>query len=281
MARSQAHAEADRGQLIDYEGMRYAPENELGVVFLFSKLARRLGFVEIDRIQPHFPDCWAYRKVGDRVRRTWIEFEFRSRGFETHLRQRHLRRIKPKRGVVVCWDHDWPECEKYAEVIPLRQELNCGRQVWTQNTRPRYQEWLDYAPRKHRQRWSWTVAKSARPGDLLLMYRAGTRTQARKHGADENRLQSIADVFMVCTTPRREPRYKWEADVKQVAKLTQPLRLAQLKADRVLATAPFVRAQMRGKHNVTAYWYRLYDLIVRQNPAEVRRWLRPYAPEKL
>lgn len=267
-----------RSMLIHHEGMRHAPENELGVVFLFSKVARRLGFVEIDRIQPQFPDCWAVRKDGQRVRRVWVEFEYRSRGFETHVRKKQLRGITPKRGYVVCWDHDWPECEKYAEVIPLREELDCGRQVWIQNTRPKYHEALDYAPGRPRADWSWTVAKGARPGDLLLMYRAGTLAEARVRKADPNLLQSIANIFMVRSTPRRDRKFGWKADVTRVASLSEPLRYDQLRSDRVLAKAFFVRRYMFGRSKATAYWYRLYDLIVRQNPG-LRRSLKPFSPE--
>jgi hypothetical protein len=59
--------------------MNYAPENEMGVVFLFSHLARKLGY-EIDLIRPGCPDCVAYRD-GKRVR---IEFEYRSSNFARH-----------------------------------------------------------------------------------------------------------------------------------------------------------------------------------------------------
>lgn len=270
----------ERSLLIHHEGMRHAPENELGVVFLFSKLARRLGFVEVDRIQPQFPDCWAYRNVGGRLRRVWIEFEFKSHSFKTHVKLKQLDRVKPLKGYVVCWDHDWPDCEKHAEVIPLRQELDCGRQVWIQNTRPKYHEALDHAPARHTKGWHWTVAQSARPGDLVLMYRAGTATEARKYKVDENLLQSIANIFVVRTPPVPHKTHGWVADVSRITGLDAPLRYEQMKADRVLGKAPFVRTQMFGQHNASAYWYRIYDLIRKQNP-NVRQVLSVYSPEKL
>jgi hypothetical protein len=110
------------------------------------------------------------------------------------------------------------------------------------------------------------------------MYRAGTKAQARKHDADVDRLQSNANVFMVKTTPVRDPKWGWISDVTSVALLVEPLRYQQLRSDRVLGKAAFVRRQMFGRSNATAYWYRLYDLIVRQNPG-VRKALRPFAPE--
>ena len=67
-----------RSDIIHYEGMQHAPENELGVVFLFGKVHRRLRFTAIDEIKPGFPDCWAWRRLTKGSERTWIEFEFRS-----------------------------------------------------------------------------------------------------------------------------------------------------------------------------------------------------------
>jgi hypothetical protein len=63
--------------------LSYAPRNELGVVFLFAHIAKRLQF-EIEEIRPAFPDCIAYKRTGDREKRVRIEFEFRSSNFRTH-----------------------------------------------------------------------------------------------------------------------------------------------------------------------------------------------------
>jgi hypothetical protein len=267
-----------RSMLIQHEGMRHAPENESGVVFLFSKVARRLGFVEVDRIQPHFPDCWAYRKDGAAVRRVWVEFEFRSRGFRTHVTQGQLHGIRPRRGIIVCWDHDWPECERYAEVIPLRQELGVGRQVWVQSSLPEWHHAIDWAPKRRKKNWKWSVAASARPGDLVLMYRAGSLTAARKEGVDLDALHAIANVFMVKSAPRRSRKHSWQADVTSVARLDSPLPFSQIRCDRVLRNAPFVRMQMFGRNNATTYWYRIYDLILERN-RHLAGILKPFAPE--
>jgi hypothetical protein len=63
--------------------LRYAPVNELGVVFLFAHLAKRWR-LRIDAIQPTFPDCIAYQKIQDGEKRIRIEFEWKSRNFKTH-----------------------------------------------------------------------------------------------------------------------------------------------------------------------------------------------------
>lgn len=270
----------DRSLPIYFEGMRHAPENELGVVFLFSKVAKRLGFSEIDIIQPHFPDCWAYRRTNSGVVRTWIEFEFRSHSFKSHLKD--VKKIKPRKGIVVCWDHDWKECEKYVEVIDLRSYLGWERQVWIQNTKPKYQDGLDEIPKRKTKSWTWTVAPGARPGDLLLMYRAGRVSDARLHEVSEDLLQSISNICVVKSFPLRNKDFGYGAEVAQVAILKNPLRLEQMRKDKVLKSAPFVLRNLFGRSNVTPYWYRLHDLMLKLNPyKDIDKSLKPYSPELL
>jgi hypothetical protein len=226
-------------------------------------VARQFGFVEIDIIQPHFPDCWAFRRTNNGVKRTWIEFEFSSHSFKSHLGQ--LTGLRPKKGVVVCWENDWPPCENYAEVLELRSELGFGRQVWIQNTLPEYHWEIDEAPRRVNKSFSWSVSGRARPGDIVLMYRAGSRASARKYGADEDLLQSIANIYMVRSFPKRHKRFNFMASVTNVALLEYPLRLEQMRKDRVLRQSPFVRRSLIGRNNVTSYWYRFYNLILQLN----------------
>jgi hypothetical protein len=98
--------------------LAHEPVNELGVVFVFGMLARRLGFV-VHRIQPDFPDCEAVREVARGVwQRLRIEFEFESRNF---LRHRHR---KDGCDLIVCWRHNWPECPANLEVLELSKELS-------------------------------------------------------------------------------------------------------------------------------------------------------------
>ena len=93
--------------------MAHEPLNELGVIFAFGVVARRLGFVAL-RFQPGFPDCEAMREVARGVwQRVRIEFEFESRNF-----LRHGHRIEGCDGIV-CWKHNWKECP--LEVIELRK----------------------------------------------------------------------------------------------------------------------------------------------------------------
>ncbi|HEU4417179.1 MAG TPA: hypothetical protein VFT65_20495 [Candidatus Angelobacter sp.] len=93
--------------------MAYEPLNELGVVFAFGAMARRLGFV-VHRLQPGFPDCIAMRDMGrGRWQLVRIEFEYESRNFQKH-RHRHDRC-----DLIVCWRHNWKDCPKGLEVLEL------------------------------------------------------------------------------------------------------------------------------------------------------------------
>ena len=44
--------------------LQYAPENELGVVFMFSQIAKKLQF-RIEKVRAAYPDCIAYRHAGE------------------------------------------------------------------------------------------------------------------------------------------------------------------------------------------------------------------------
>jgi hypothetical protein len=95
--------------------LAHAPVNELGVVFVFGALARRLGFI-VHRLQAGFPDCIAMREMAPgQWQRVRIEFEFESRNF---LRHRHR---ADRCDLIVCWRHNWKECP--LEVVELREEI--------------------------------------------------------------------------------------------------------------------------------------------------------------
>lgn len=256
--------EHERSEPIAIEGVQHAPENEAGVILLFAKLHKKIGFPIIDRIQDRFPDCYAYRRTPNGTRRIWIEFEYRSNAFKKHLRQ--LKGVRPKKGVIVCWHHDWLGCERHAEVIELRTRIGLGRHVWLQSTLPSHQGGLDAAPSMKRNRWSWSVSGRARPGDLVLMWRAGTKAGARRENVDEDLLHSFANIFEVTTRPWRDRRWGWQANVRQLALLRNPLRLGALRADRILSRTPWMKFSLQGRWDVTPYWWRLSELIARLNP---------------
>jgi hypothetical protein len=106
------------GQPIDFRGLRHAPINEQGVVFPFGMVAYELGFI-VESVQAGYPDCEAKRCV-DRKTQRWqrvrIEFEFHSSNFAQHGHE------QAGCDVVVCWEHDWPECP--LEVVELRSLIS-------------------------------------------------------------------------------------------------------------------------------------------------------------
>ncbi|MCR4396311.1 MAG: hypothetical protein NUW07_06215 [Candidatus Saccharicenans sp.] len=112
-------------EVLEGAPLRYAPQNELGVVFLFAHIAKRKGF-RIDEIRPSFPDCIAYRNTGKGEKEIRIEFEYKSRNF---IQQGH----NPKAcDCIVCWEHNWPGVPKNIEVIELKKEFGLGFNVWIQ-----------------------------------------------------------------------------------------------------------------------------------------------------
>lgn len=85
MAKSKNQSDR-RAEVLDDAPLPHAPEKDLGVVFLFACLAKRLEFC-VEQIQPAFSDCVAYRKIGGRERKAPIEFESRSADFRDHCHQ--------------------------------------------------------------------------------------------------------------------------------------------------------------------------------------------------
>jgi hypothetical protein len=103
------------GAPLNFRGLRHAPINELGVVYIFGMVSLELGFI-VEALQSAYPDCEAKRSIGnDRWQRVRIEFEFRSSSFKAH---KH-----PLDGadLIVCWEHDWPDSP--IEVIELRTAI--------------------------------------------------------------------------------------------------------------------------------------------------------------
>ncbi|MGD9719760.1 MAG: homing endonuclease associated repeat-containing protein [Pirellulales bacterium] len=102
------------GAPINFRGLRHAPINEQGVVYLFGIVSHELGLI-VEAVQAGYPDCEAKRCVNakdNRWQRVRIEFEFRSRNFVDHGHN------PAGADLIVCWEHNWPECP--LEVIELR-----------------------------------------------------------------------------------------------------------------------------------------------------------------
>lgn len=245
-------------RLPDGAPLDFAPTNELGVVYLFSHLARRRFGVRVERVGVGYPDCVAY-KDGQRIR---IEFEYRSRNFAVH-------RHNPSAcDWIVCWIHDWPGVPSRLRVIELRKEFGLGFNVWFQPVAGEYGEVLARTKLSD----SWSVPSQAMNGDLLLFYRTAPDSFVR-------------DIFRVSgpvghTRAGWKPGKDWMASIRRVATLAAPLHLTQLRQHPVLKHAGFVRGSMRGRYRASEYWPDLYALILGTNPSLAKR-LRSFGPDRL
>jgi len=102
------------GEPMDFRGLRFAPVNEQGVVYLFGMISRELGFL-IESIRTQYPDCEGKRCVNEREsrwERVLIEFEYKSSGFREHGHS------PSGCDLIVCWIHDWEDCP--LEVLELK-----------------------------------------------------------------------------------------------------------------------------------------------------------------
>jgi hypothetical protein len=105
------------GEPLDFRGLRYAPINEQGVVYIFGMISRELGFL-VESIRTDYPDCEGKRCV-DAKRQRWehvlIEFEYQSSNFRAHGHNPEVC------DIIVCWIHDWQDCP--IEVLELCSEI--------------------------------------------------------------------------------------------------------------------------------------------------------------
>ena len=244
--------------------MEYAPATELGVVFLFAHVARRLQF-RIEEIRPQFPDCIAYRRRGNWDVKTRIEFEFKSSNFRAHGHD------VSQCDVIVCWHHDWPDVPASIEVIELKREPEFGvaRQVWIQQAIK--SQWAALDDKKT---LVWALSKNATPGDILLMYRCSP-------------VCAITDVFEFSGERLERGNADWRdgecygGEICRICRLASPIFLRDLREHKVIRTASFVRRNMQGVGLLaTGYWHGLYEMILQRNPV-VAKNLKRLRPDRL
>ena len=92
----------------------------------------------------------------------------------------------------------------------------------------------------------------------------------------------IRHIFRLDGHVRRE-RSRWKyggGPIRKIAELDAPIFFEDLKNDRILGTAGFVRGQLQGRPNATEYWPYLYEMILKRNPS-LKRKLAKYAPERI
>lgn len=225
------------GRPIRISGMAYAPTNEQGVVFLFGRLAERLGFT-IEQIQTRFPDCTALRK-GERH---YIEFEYRASNYKVH----------PPRGadIIVCWDNDWkvpPKKYRHLEIIALRDFVEAPRRFFAVSAAEDRWKYLDDEGIR------WGIPKYAQVGDLVIMYRRSPASEIR-------------DLWKIVGPFDEDKEWGFGADMEIITRLNKPITFNDLKSDVTTRNLGVVRKRFQGRTDITDDWGHLYTKIVHLNP---------------
>jgi hypothetical protein len=245
--------------------MDYAPENELGVVFLFSHLAKERFGLRIKRVLYGHPDCIAYSGTKE-IR---IEFEFKSSNFAER------RSDATKCDWLVCWIHDWPTVPDRIRIIELREEFGFGFNVWLQPVAGDFSLAITKLKRERHRRAPtrcWSVPSQASEDDLLLFYRDRPEIHIRD-------IYRVVGPFEPTPSPEKSGKCR-NAQISCVCAIGIPLRLDEIRNNRALAWSKFIRGSTRGCYRVTEYWPDLYEMIVARNP-NLERVLRRFAPSRL
>ena len=252
-----------RSEVLDGAPLHYAPENEHGVVFLFAHLAKKWR-LRIDAVRRDFPDCIAYQKIQGKEKEVRIEFEYKSKNFKNHKHD------PSKCDCIVCWEHNWPDAPEHLKIIELRKEYGLGFNVWIKPLNAIDKQdgtnWgkILSSPRFNSNE-AWTVPGQAHKNDLILFYLKSPD-------------KCIKHIFVL-----KERAYKeagqpdCTAQIKRVCELKAPLHFEDMKRNKFLETAGFMRARIQGKPNVIEYWPHIYDLIIHRNPSLINS-LKKYAP---
>jgi len=106
------------GDPIQFRGMKFAPVDKKGVIFLFGMIAAELGFI-IESLSPEFPDCLARRCIdleNNQWEQTRIQFEYCcSEADEGKIQENGC-------DLIVCWIHDLKDCP--VEILELKSEMD-------------------------------------------------------------------------------------------------------------------------------------------------------------
>jgi len=101
-------------ELLNFRGLRYAPINQQGVLFIFGMISHELGFM-IESVKAGFPTSEGRRCV-NREENEWehvrLQLEYKSSYF------REMGHDDNEIDLIVCWNHDWDDCP--IEVLELR-----------------------------------------------------------------------------------------------------------------------------------------------------------------
>lgn len=255
-----------RSDVLHGATLQYAPANELGVVYLFADYARKHR-LHVEVMRPGFPDCIAYQKTHRGEKEVKIEFEFRAKNFLTH---RHPHK---KCDWIVCWENNWPGAPENLRIIELRREYGLGFNVWLVPVGNDYKDVLEDTL-QDLDDTGWSVPSLSHKNDLVLFY----FTAPQKYIAAIYKLEGDAKLIKSAGWKKNSIYKKssdYQAPFRRVAWLKCPLYLEEMQQHRILKNSGFIRACLRGRHNVTEFQNILFDLIIKRNPS-LRKTLTKY-----
>jgi hypothetical protein len=108
-------------------GLDKEPVNEQGVVFVFSKIHKEIGFPRVECVQQYFPDCRA--ECTRTSKKTRANIEFKHLCSTAFKKKRDIEKYRSQKiNYLICWDNDSKaNTTKFSiagiEVISLKKEL--------------------------------------------------------------------------------------------------------------------------------------------------------------
>lgn len=262
-------------ELLQGAPLRYAPNNEMGVVFLFSHLCRRMQ-LHVQSVQAGFPDCIALQRVGGKERRIRIEFEFRSSSFRAHGH--------PSDGCdwIVCWEHDWPDVPAHLKVVELRGYFDREFNVWVDVGQPQ-NDWPA--------RGTHTFGKRVSKGDLVLFYEASpcqwlrqvytvSRAAPQEQQGRQGTTSTLRDNYEFHGDPViGTPGYRHVHVMRRVCVLDPPLSVKSLETKSLAVVKEAIFSQQHNRR-ITEHWWLLYEFLVRRYP-DLSTALKPFMPSRV
>jgi hypothetical protein len=120
----------------------------------------------------------------------------------------------------------------------------------------------------------WSISPKSHVGDLVLFY----------YKTPEKCIKDIFEItgesFKDKAGEYTEKEYDLFARIELISRIRSPLFYDEMKRDKYLSTSQMIGGKMQGKFDVTAYWYRIYELIIAKNPS-LKKKLSRFSPDKI
>jgi hypothetical protein len=108
-------------ELGEYVSQPQIVVGESAVIFLFGRIFRFLNFYEFivghNKALENKLDAWAMLENDDKE--LLVEFEARSKNFETHIKKGDVKPEDYKNTLIVCWDANWKEQPSEIDVFDI------------------------------------------------------------------------------------------------------------------------------------------------------------------